>query len=89
MAIGEMCRILKTGKAAIVVVASSLLSGVDTRTHKCLAELGKKHGFRIVGIGTRRLDRNRRMMPARWAEANRKNIEKRMHEEHILGIVKK
>ncbi len=87
--IGEMHRVLKTGKAAVMVVGSSVLSGVNTQTHKCLADLGRECGFHLVGIGSRQIDRNRRMMPARWANQNRTSIEKRMHEEHIVGFLKK
>lgn len=86
---GEMYRVLRAGRAAVIVVGSSVLSGVSTRTHECLAELGKECGFHLVGIGLRRLDRNRRMMPARWAGRDRTGIEKRIHEEHILGLLKK
>ena len=94
--IAEMRRVLKAGKAAIIVVGSSVLRGVDVETHRALAALGEDAGFRLAGIGARRLDRDRRMMPARWAGrgpgsdcngAAASHIERRMHEEHVIGLI--
>ena len=64
--ISEMKRVLRRGGAAVIVVATSNLRGVDVQTHKGLASIGEDCGFRLAGIGARRLDRDRRMMPARW-----------------------
>ncbi|MBW1689750.1 MAG: site-specific DNA-methyltransferase [Deltaproteobacteria bacterium] len=63
--LSEMFRVLKPGRAAAVVVGSSVMRGIDTETSKCLAEIGKTAGFNLVGITQRKLDRNKRMMPAR------------------------
>lgn len=87
-ALSEMYRVLKPGKAAIVVVGTSRLRGIDTQTHKCLAEIGKSIGFNLVGIGVRRLDRDKRMMPARWNKQQDTQIESRMHEEYVIAILK-
>ena len=84
----EMLRVLKPGKAAVVVVGTSNLRGIDVETHKGLATIGEQAGFRLVEIGVRRLDRDRRMMPARWGSANGTGIEQRMHEEYIIGLLK-
>ena len=86
--IDEMLRVLKHGKAAVIVVGTSNLRGLDVETHKGLAAIGAQAGFKLVHIGVRRLDRDRRMMPARWNGANASRIEKRMHEEYVIGFVK-
>jgi DNA modification methylase len=85
--LAEMARVLKPGKAALVVVGSSSMRGMDTRTDICLAEIGKTVGLELVGISVRKLDRDRRMMPARRTEV-RSQIEERMHEEYVIGFIK-
>lgn len=84
----EMFRVLKSGKAAVMVVGSSRLRGVDTNVHGCLAEIGQSLGFEVPHIGVRRIDRNRRMMPARRQTDVDSQIEKRMHEEYVIGFFK-
>lgn len=83
----EMFRVLKPDKAAIVVVGSSVMRGIDTRTHTCLSEIGEAIGFEVPEIGVRHLDRNRRMMPARKGK-KQSQIEERMHEEYVIGFYK-
>ncbi len=83
----EMHRVLKPGRAAILVVASSVLMGVDVQTHRCLSEIGRAEGFDVVGIGQRRIHRDRRMMPSSH-NGNQSGIEKRMHEEYVIGYWK-
>jgi len=84
----EMYRVLRPGRAAVVVVGTSSMRGVDTRTQDCLASIGEEVGFEIVGIAVRRLDRDRRMMPARQGRAPASQIERRMHEEYVIGFYK-
>ncbi len=84
----EMYRVLKPGKAAIVVVGSSTLRGVDTETHNCLADIGEAIGFEVPKIGIRLLDRNRRMMPAGMKVNHDSQIQQRMHEEYLIGFYK-
>ena len=85
----EMMRVLKPGKAAIVVVGSSTMRGMDTRTDICLGEIGKQVGFELMDIGVRELDRDRRMMPARRKRSSvHSQIEERMHEEYVIGLLK-
>ena len=84
----EMHRVLKPGKAAIVVVGSSTLRGIDVETHKGLAAAATSAGFQLAHIGVRRLDRDKRMMPARWGNGGASQIEQRMHEEHVIGLMK-
>jgi DNA modification methylase len=100
LSLSEMFRVLKPGKAAVVVVGSSVMRGIDTETAKCLGEIGESIGFDLVDIAQRRLDRNKRMMPARNTSQSevggpaRKNtksgsqIEERMHKEYIIGFLK-
>jgi DNA modification methylase len=84
----EMFRVLKPGKGSVVVVGSSIMRGVDTETGVCLADIGESNGFEVVGIAERRLDRNRRMMPARENGERASQIEERMHEEYVIGLYK-
>lgn len=84
----EMYRVLKPGKAAVVVVGSSTLRGVDTKTHECLADIGQTVGFDVPKIGVRLLDRNRRMMPAGMKVNHDSQIQQRMHEEYLIGFYK-
>lgn len=100
LCLSEMFRVLKPGKAAVVVVGSSVMRGIDTETAKCLGEIGETIGFDLVDIPERKLDRNKRMMPARNASQsqtggpareNKKGstkIEERMHKEYIIGFLK-
>ena len=84
----EMFRVLRPGKAAIVVVGSSIMRGRDTETHTCVAEIGRQIGFEIPGIGVRSLDRNRRMMPAGSQLDLESQIQRRMHQEYVIGFYK-
>lgn len=84
----EMFRVVKPGKAAIVVVGTSTMRGLDTQTQDCLADIGEAIGFDVVDIATRRLDRDRRMMPARRSRKASSQIEERMHEEYVIGFYK-
>ena len=86
--ISEMKRVLKRGGAAVIVVATSNLRGIDVQTHKGLASIGESAGFDLAGIGVRRLDRDKRMMPARWGNQQSSQIEARMHDEYVIGLVK-
>jgi DNA modification methylase len=86
--LSEMYRVLRPGRAAIVVVGTSSMRGVDTRTQDCLARIGEEVGFEVAGIAVRRLDRDRRMMPARRGRTPASQIEQRMHEEYVIGFYK-
>jgi hypothetical protein len=85
--VSEAFRVLKPGKAAVFVVGSSNMRGVDSQTQLCLGEIGSMVGFDFVGIGVRKLDRDRRMLPAR-IQKQQSQIEERMHEEYIVALVK-
>lgn len=86
--LSEMERVLKPGKAAVVVVGTSTLRGIDAETPACLGEIGEAVGLRLVGIAARALDRNRRMMPARFGGKTDSQIEQRMHEEQVVAFIK-
>ena len=84
----EMLRVLKPGRAVIIVVGSSFMRGLDTETALCLGAVGESLGFDLIGIAERRIDRNKRMMPARDGSEKVSRIEERMHKEYVIGLVK-
>ncbi len=84
----EIFRVLKPGHCAIMVVGSSVMRGLDTRTHECLASIGCRIGFQVPRIGLRNLDRNRRMLPASRRIDSSSQIQQRMHQEYIIGFQK-
>ena len=86
--LSEMYRVLKPGKAAIVVVGSSTMKGIDSETHICLKEIGSSIGFWEPLIGIRELDRNKRMLPVSEKKNIASQIQQRMHEEYIVGFYK-
>ena len=86
--IAEMQRVLRSGRAGVMVVGTSVLRSLDVETHKGLAAIGEAQGLNLAGIGVRRLDRDKRMMPARWGNKRASQIEERMHDEYVIGFVK-
>ena len=86
--IQEMHRVLRSEHAAIVVVGSSIMRGMDVETHHCLADIAESTGFDVVGVAERQLDRDRRMMPARFGKKPESIIEQRMHNEFVIGLLK-
>lgn len=88
-AIKEMARVLRPNAAAVIVVAPSTMRGINIPTHECLAELTAHSRLNVIGVAPRTLDRDRRMMPARFADsAAVPGIETRMHTEYIIGAIK-
>jgi len=87
-ALNEMHRVLKPGKAAVVVVGNSVIRGIDTETQVCLADIGKSIGFEVPKIGVRNLDRNKRMLPAGFTIDTSSQIQQRMHQEYVIGFFK-
>lgn len=88
MVLTEMYRVLRENCAAIVVVGTSTMRSIDVLTHSCLAEIAGALGFDVVGITRRALDRNKRMMPARFGRKTDSMIEQRMHDEFVIGLLK-
>ncbi len=84
----EIYRVLRHDTAAIVVVGTSTMRSIDVQTHHCLADIAATSGFEVVGVVQRKLDRNKRMMPARFGKKIGSMIEQRMHEEYVLGLFK-
>ncbi len=84
----EMLRVLKPDKAAVVVVGSSSMRETDTETGKCIAEIGEQTGFKLIKIGVRDLDRNKRMLPAGNQINLKSQIQQRMHQEYVIGLYK-
>ena len=90
-AITEMHRVIRPGRAAIIVVGPSTMRGQRIATQDYLAAIAEQAGFTVVGVPERTLDRDRRMMPARWTNGHangNSGIELRLHEEHVIGLVK-
>lgn len=88
LVLAEMYRVLKPGKASIVVVGNSTLAGEDAEVEKCLVAIGEKTGFKVPKVGIRQLDRNRRMLPAGTKPDTTSQIQQRMHEEYVIGFYK-
>lgn len=89
LALQEMHRVLRPGKAAVIVVGNSVMRGISTETAQCLGEIGGQVGFDLVHIGIRHLDRDKRMLPVRGKNNTiNSKIEERMHEEYIIGFIK-
>lgn len=86
--IAEMYRVLRDDAAAIVVVGPSTMRGIRVQTHECLADIANSVGLEVVGIARRLLDRDKRMMPARFGKKGDSMIEQRMHEEYVIGLLK-
>jgi DNA modification methylase len=81
-AVGEMYRVLAPGRYAILVVGTSTMRGIDVRTPYCLADIAEKDiGFDLIGIRSRSLDRDRRMMPF---AVGKTQIEHRMGTEEVI-----
>lgn len=87
-AIAEMKRVLRPGRSAVIVVGPSTMRGLEIPTPDILGNIASELGFEVAGIVPRPLDRNRRMMPARFKNNGQTMIENRMHEEHIVALVK-
>jgi DNA modification methylase len=88
LALCEMFRVLEPGRCCIVVVGTSTMRGQIIKTHELLGDIGDEIGFETVDIAARKLDRNRRMMPAAFRRNYSSQIESRMHEEYIIGLFK-
>ncbi|OFV93513.1 MAG: hypothetical protein A3F68_06260 [Acidobacteria bacterium RIFCSPLOWO2_12_FULL_54_10] len=88
LALGEMVRVLEPGRCCIVVVGPSTMRGQTIKTHELLSDIGNEVGFETLDIAERKLDRNRRMLPAAFRRNHNSQIESRMHEEYIIGFLK-
>jgi len=85
--LGEMRRVLRPGAPAVVVVGPSRARGVLIPTPEVLADLAREVGFRVVGIGWRSLDRDRRALPVGRGSPREEGIEARIHREGVLALL--
>ena len=85
--LSEIYRVLSGDGVAVIIVGTSVMRGLNVQTHQCLADIGTELGFDVVGIARRVLDRNKRMMPARFGSKT-SSIEQRMHDEYVIGLLK-
>jgi DNA modification methylase len=88
LALSEMFRVLEPGRCCIVVVGPSTMRGQAIKTHELLGDIGNDIGFQTVDIAERKLDRDRRMLPVALRRNHNSQIESRMHEEYIVGLLK-
>lgn len=86
-ALREMARVLRPHKAAVVVVGSSTMRGIDVLTHEALAEIGQGVGLLFVGMKPREINRDRRLMPFS-RKSSGTGIEARMHQEFVILFLK-
>ena len=90
-AIAEMQRVIRPGRAVILVVGPSTMRGQRIATQDYLAGIAEQVGFNVVGVLERPLDRDKRMMPARWGNQHgngNEGIELRLHQEYVVALVK-
>jgi DNA modification methylase len=88
LVLSEMYRVLRKNAAVIIVVGPSVMRGLNVQTHHCLAETAQTLNFEVVGVVQRTLDRDKRMMPARFGKNNESLIEQRIHDEYVIGLLK-
>jgi len=86
--LAEIHRVLKPDHAAVAVVGNSIIRDVDIKIQMCFQKIGEHVGLEHIHTGIRRLDRNKRMMPARWNKNSNTGIEARIHEEYVIGFLK-
>ena len=85
--LSEMQRVLKPGKAAIIVVGSSTLGGITVPTHEILGAIGESIGFQLVGIKANGINHDRHLMQA-IRKSNGNGTEARLHQEYVVGLIK-
>jgi DNA modification methylase len=85
--LAEMGRVVRPGRAIVVVVGSSTVRGIVVPTAAALAELAPAAGLALIDLRERPIDRDRRLMPVS-AQSSGRGIEARMHSEHVIGLVK-
>lgn len=85
--ISEMYRVLKPGRACVIVVGSSTIRGIEAKTALALSELGTHAGFMLASLKARSIDRDKRLMPISRTSTYL-GIEARMHQEYVIALYK-
>ncbi len=78
-AIREINRVLKPGKAAVIVVCPSHIRKTDVPTHKVFTEIAVSYGMKLVSEETRVIDSRKRVLPY-----VREGFGSRMSTEYVL-----
>lgn len=81
---GEIARLLRSKRHAIIVVCPSHLRKVEIPTHEVFIEMGRASGLRLKGRHTRTIYTGRRILPYL-----RKAFGRRMDTEYVLVFQKK
>jgi DNA modification methylase len=84
----KISEVLKPNKHAIIVVASSVIDGIDVITHECIIDIAQQTNLCLVKMQTRDIDRNKRMMPVSNVINKNSQIETRMHVEYVIDFKK-
>jgi hypothetical protein len=88
LAIQEMRRVVRRGRAVIIVIGPSTMRGLKIETHNHLAAIAKEAGFELIKVAQRPINRNRRMLPASHHHNGDSPIERRTHLEYVIGLGK-
>lgn len=86
--INKISDVLITNKHAIIVVASSIVNGIDVLTHECIIDIASQANLSLVSVQTRDIERNKRMMPVSKVINAESQIESRMHVEYVIDLKK-
>ncbi len=78
-ALGEIARVLKRGRKAIIVVCPSHIRKIAVPTQEVLVELGRGHDLRLKKQYTRTINERRRILPYM-----QESFGKRMDTEYVL-----
>jgi DNA modification methylase len=82
--LGEIARLLKPKRHAVVVVCPSHIRRVEVQTHEAFIEIGRTHGLRLKWRHERRIYLGRRILPYM-----RESFGRRMDTEYVLVFQKK
>jgi hypothetical protein len=85
--LSEMQRVLRPGKAAIILVGPSRMGGVTVPTHEILGAIGESIGFQLVGIKAKGMNHEGRLMQV-IRRGNGNGIDTGRHQEYVVGLIK-
>ena len=88
LVIQEMYRVIRAGRAVVIVVGPSTMRGLKIETHNYLASISENVGFELVDVVQRPINRDRRMLPYSHNNNGHSPIEQRTHQEYVLGLLK-